>query len=119
MAESCGTMWSQLEKDWYTMKIALSIIGGALWGLLDALLNAHLMKRAVAKNDIKSVSVCNVLRFVIDAAALAAVFLLRNVIPMNFTAAIISTAAAMSILTVVFTFQIAKPERKPEEKERE
>ena len=39
------------------MQIALSILGGAVWGLLAALLNATLMKRAVAKNDIKSVTV--------------------------------------------------------------
>ncbi len=101
------------------MKIALSIIGGAIWGLLDALLNAYLMKRAVAKNDIKSVSLCNILRFVVDVAALAIVFLLRNVIPMHFTAAIISTAAAMSIFTIVFTFKIARPEEKPAEEEKQ
>ncbi len=97
------------------MQIALSIIGGTVWGLLDALLNAALMRNAVAKNDIKSVSLCNTLRFVIDLAALAAVYLLRNVIPMNFTAAIIATAVAMSIFTIVFTFRIARPDGKSEE----
>jgi|GEM_PF-715174 len=98
------------------MQIALSILGGAVWGLLAALLNATLMKRAVAKNDIKSVSICNMLRFVVDAGGLAVVFLLRAVIPMHFTAAIVATAAAMSIFTVYFTFRIAKPEQKPEDK---
>ena len=98
------------------MQIALSIFGGAVWGLLAALLNATLMKRAVSKNDIKSVSLCNMLRFFIDAGALAIVFLMRAVIPMHVTAAIVATAAAMSIFTVYFTFRIAKPEQKPEDK---
>ena len=97
------------------MQIALSIIGGAVWGLLDALLNAALMKNAVAKNDLKSVSLCNILRFFTDVVALAAVFLLRNIIPMHFTAAIVSTAAAMSICTIIFTFRIARPDTKPDE----
>ena len=83
--------------------------------LLAALLNATLMKRAVSKNDIKSVSLCNMLRFFIDAGALAIVFLMRAVIPMDFTAAIIATAAAMSIFTIVFTFRIARPDGKSEE----
>ena len=95
------------------MQIALSILGGAVWGLLAALLNATLMKRAVSKNDIKSVSLCNMLRFFIDAGALAIVFLMRAVIPMDFSAAII--AAAMSIFTIVFTFRIARPDGKSEE----
>ena len=56
------------------------------------------------------------LRFVVDAGGLAVVFLLRTVIPMHFTAAIVATAAAMSIFTVYFTFRIAKPEQKPEDK---
>lgn len=97
------------------MQIALSILGGAVWGLLAALLNATLMKRAVSKNDIKSVSLCNMLRFFIDAGALAIVFLMRAVIPMCFTAAIIATAAALSIFTIVFTFRIARPDGKSEE----
>ena len=96
------------------MQIALSILGGAVWGLLAALLNATLMKRAVSKNDIKSVSLCNMLRFFIDAGALAIVFLMRAVIPMDFSAAI-ATAAAMSIFTIVFTFRIARPDGKSEE----
>ena len=96
------------------MQIALSILGGAVWGLLAALLNATLMKRAVSKNDIKSVSLCNMLRFFIDAGALAIVFLMRAVIPMDFSAAIIATAA-MSIFTIVFTFRIARPDGKSEE----
>ena len=87
------------------MQIALSILGGAVWGLLAALLNATLMKRAVSKNDIKSVSLCNMLRFFIDAGALAIVFLMRAVNPMDFSA----------IFTIVFTFRIARPDGKSEE----
>ena len=104
------------------MQIALSILGGAVWGLLAALLSAVLLLTLVpaafaasSKSDIKSVSLCNMLRFFIDAGALAIVFLMRAVIPMDFTAAIIATAAAMSIFTIVFTFRLARPDGKSEE----
>ena len=80
------------------MQIALSILGGAVWGLLAALLNATLMKRAVSKNDIKSVSLCNMLRFFIDAGALAIVFLMRRYAP--------SDASARTLAIYVFFLEL-------------
>ena len=54
----------------------------------------------------------NMIRMAIDVAALAAVFLLRKVLPWNFEATIAGTAASLGLLTVYFAFRLSKPERK-------
>ena len=43
-------------------------------------------------------------------AALAAVFLLRNVLPGNFEATIVAAAASLGLLTVYFAFRLSRPE---------
>ena len=49
----------------------------------------------------------NFIHMLVDVAALAVVFLLRNLSWMNFAAAMAATAAALSITTIVFTYKLA------------
>lgn len=93
------------------MNIALGIIGGLVWGFLAALLNYFIMKKCIAKNTNQAMMLCNTLRMVVDVAALAVVFLVRNLLPINFTAAIVATAAGLSISTIVFTFLLMKTQK--------
>lgn len=93
------------------MNIALGIIGGLVWGFLAALLNYFIMKKCIAKNTNQAMMLCNTLRMAVDIAALAVVFLVRNLLPISFTAAIVATAAGLSICTIIFTFSLMKEQK--------
>lgn len=97
------------------MQIALSILGGSGLGTARRSAERHAYEaRRFEKRHQERVAVQHA-PLLIDAGALAIVFLMRAVIPMDFSAAIIATAAAMSIFTIVFTFRIARPDGKSEE----
>ena len=89
------------------MKYLIGAAAGLVWGSLAALLNAFITKKALDKGNDKLLLASNVLRMLVDVAALAVVFLLRNLSWMNFAAAIAATAAALSITTIVFTYKLA------------
>ena len=112
------------------MKYLIGAVTGLLWGALIAWLNSRISKRAIEKNDTKAIMAASIGRTVIDLAALAAVFLLRKVLPGNFEATIVGTAASLGLLTVYFAFRLSKPEKtenpekpenpeEPEKKEQE
>ena len=94
------------------MEYLIGAVIGLLWGALIAWLNSRINKKAIAKNDTKAIMRANMIRMAIDVAALAAVFLLRKVLPWNFEATIAVTAASLGLLTVYFAFRLSKPERK-------
>ena len=94
------------------MEYLIGAVIGLLWGALIAWLNSRINKKAIAKNDTKAIMRANMIRMAIDVAALAAVFLLRKVLPWNFEATIAGTAASLGLLTVYFAFRLSKPERK-------
>ena len=94
------------------MKYVIGAVIGLLWGALIAWLNSRINKKALEKNTTKAVLSANVTRTAIDLAALAAVFLLRNVLPFSFEATIVGTAASLGLLTVFFAFQLARPDKK-------
>ena len=94
------------------MEYLIGAVIGLLWGALIAWLNSRINKKAIAKNDTKAIMTANMIRMAIDVAALAAVFLLRKVLPWNFEATIAGTAASLGLLTVYFAFRLSKPERK-------
>ena len=94
------------------MEYLIGAVVGLLWGALIAWLNSRINKKAIAKNDTKAIMTANMIRMAIDVAALAAVFLLRKVLPWNFEATIAGTAASLGLLTVYFAFRLSKPERK-------
>lgn len=89
------------------MTIVFGVLLGAVWGFLAALLNAYVTKKCIAKNTANAMLVMNLVHGAVDVAALAVVFLVRNVLPIHFVAAIVATAAALSMTTIVFTFKFA------------
>lgn len=99
------------------MKIIISIIAGLLWGFLGAMINYLVMKKAVSAGNAGKVTAVTALRTLIDALFLGLVFCVRNLGFINFAVAITSTAAALSITTIVTTFMLAKPEASAENKE--
>lgn len=89
------------------MTYVISVLAGLVWGFLAALLNAFVTKKCIAKQSTNAIMAANLIHMLVDVAALAAVFLVRNVPWLNFAAAIVATAAALSITTIVFTFKLA------------
>ena len=96
------------------MKYVIGAVTGLLWGALVAWLNSRISKKAIEKNSTKAMMLASLLRTALDIAALALVFLLRNVLPGNFEAAIVGTAASLGLLTVYFEYRLSKPEKKKE-----
>ena len=96
------------------MKYVIGAAVGLLWGALIAWVNYRISRKAVEQNSEKMLLTTNFVRTLLDIAALAAVFLLRNVLPFSFEAAICATAAALGLLTVVFAFQLSRPVKKAE-----
>ena len=98
------------------MNYLIGAVVGLLWGALIAWLNSLINKKAIEKTSAKALMTASIARTVIDIAALGAIFLLRNVLPFSFEAALVGTAASLGLLTVYFAFRLSKPEKK-EEKE--
>ena len=89
------------------MKYLIGALAGLVWGALAALLNGYITKKALDKASDKAMLLSNALRLVVDIAALGSVFLLRNVLPFSFEAALVGTAASMTILMIVFAYKMA------------
>ena len=89
------------------MTYVFGALAGLVWGFLAALLNAFVTKKALEKKNTNAIMAANLIHMLVDVAALAVVFLLRNLPWMNFAAAIVATAAALSITTIVFTYKLA------------
>ena len=54
----------------------------------------------------------NLAHMAVDVVALAIVFLVRGLLPFSFEATLIATAAALSIVTIIFTYKISYNEKK-------
>lgn len=89
------------------MKYLIGALVGLVWGALAALLNGYITKNALDKSNDKAMLLSNALRLVVDVVALGSVFLLRNVLPFSFEAALVGTAASLSILMIVFAYKMA------------
>ena len=89
------------------MKIALAILLGLVWGALTALLGGVVTRRSLAKNSTSALMAGNLLRTLIDLASLGLVFLLRKLLPFDYTWMLIATAVALSIGTIVISYRIA------------
>ena len=89
------------------MTYVFGALAGLVWGFLAALLNAFVTKKAMAKKSTNAIMAANFIHMLVDVAALAVVFLLRNLSWMNFAVAIAAAAAALSITTIVFTYKLA------------
>ena len=93
------------------MKYVIGAAVGLLWGAVIAWLNSRISKRAIAKNSTGAIMTANLCRSALDIVGLGVVFLLRKALPFSFEATIVGTAVALGMLTVVFAFQLAKPEK--------
>lgn len=96
------------------MEYVIGAAVGLIWGALVAWLNSGISRRALRKNSTKAIMTANTFRMLIDLAALALVFLLRNVFPFSFEATIAGTAVSLGLLTVVFAYLLSKPEKSEE-----
>ena len=101
------------------MKYVIGAVMGLLWGALAAWVNSRINKRAISKNSTRAILTANLCRTLIDIAALGSVFLLRNVLPGNFEAAIVGTAASLGLLTVYFAFRLSRPEPEQDQNKEE
>lgn len=90
------------------MKLVFGILAGLVWGGLCGLLNTGILKKSIEKNENQALMAGNLLRLLVDAAALGAVFLLRKVLPFSFEGALVGTAIALSLVTIAFAFRYGK-----------
>ena len=88
--------------------ILTSVLVGAVWGLLACAVNYCLLRSAVKKSTANAVSNASLARLAVDAAALGVVFLLRNTLPIDFAAAILTTAVVLSLGGIVSAFLLMK-----------
>ena len=93
------------------MKYLFGALAGLLWGGLAAVCSAAVSKHFMKQNTAPAMMAATMLRTLIDIAALAAVFLLRKVLPFSFEAALVGTAVALSLLMIVFAFRLARPDK--------
>ena len=90
------------------MNVFLGVLAGLVWGTVCGLLNLRILKKALRKNDANVLMAANLGRMAVDLLALLLVFLLRGVLPFSFEAMLVSTAVALSILTLVFALRFGK-----------
>ena len=89
------------------MNIAVPILLGLVWGALCALAGGLITRRSLAKNSSNALLIGNFLRTLTDLAALALVFLCRELLPFDYTWMLIATAVALSVGTIIISFRIA------------
>lgn len=94
------------------MNYLLGAVAGLLWGALAAFINSRITKSALEKGTQNAVMLMNFSHMAVDLVALAIVFFLRRILPFSFDAAIIATAAAMSIGTIVFNYTLSFDNKK-------
>lgn len=89
------------------LSYVLAVLAGAVWGVAMALLNMLIMRAALKKNKDRDLMAANLVRTVLDLAAFAAVFLVRNILPLPYTFVLVGTAIGLSMTTIVYSFRLA------------
>lgn len=92
------------------MNYFLGVLLGLVWGAAAAMVNAAVMKHFLKKQNTAMMMAGNIIRLLVDVVALGACLLLKNSQSISFYTAIVGTAVSLSILTIVFTFKLAKPD---------
>lgn len=93
------------------MIIVLSVLAGLAWGALFGLINAAITKK-IAAGDAGKIASLSMIRMLIDAAALAAVYFTRNLLPLRFEATLIAAAVSLSVIGIVAAFRTAAAMKK-------
>jgi drug/metabolite transporter (DMT)-like permease len=98
-------------------------LAGLAFGSAVAYLNSRITKHYLDKNrdrvgteGVGAVMGVNGLRQVINVAALAIVFFLRNVLPLPFYAVILGTAAGLTAVSFLFIWRLSKNYGAPPDK---
>lgn len=86
------------------MNNALAVIFGVLWGAAAAFINSRIAVRAFEKKDTKAAKNARRIQMLVDIASLAALILLRNILPFSYELALVSAIISLSVLTIVFLF---------------
>lgn len=89
------------------MKIFFGIFAGLIWGALAAFIGALLSKKCLETGSVKAVSSAKLAKTAVNLAALAAVFLLRGVLPFRYELSLISAAISISILSTILAFRMS------------
>ena len=88
------------------MNNALAVVFGVVWGALAAFINSRIALKAFDKKDAKAAKNARRLQMLVDIAALAAIVLLRNILPFSYEFALVSAIISLSVLTIVFLFMM-------------
>jgi len=89
------------------MSYILGVLAGLAWGAAWAALSCRISLKAIRKNTNKAIIRMNALRVLIDIVSLGTIFLLRHVLPFNAYMALLGTAVALSLITMIFAYKVA------------
>ncbi len=95
------------------MNYVIGALAGLAWGALWAMLNHRINKAALVKANTRAILIANVLRLLVDFAALGAIFLLRKVLPFRYETALLGTAMSLSLLNIFLAYRLSRPGTKP------
>lgn len=90
------------------MKVLIGALAGLLWGAAAAFLNARVSAAIMKKETVQAAMAANFARLAVDIAALAAVLLLRGVLPFPYEPALIGAAVSLSTFTLINAFRMGK-----------
>ncbi len=97
------------------MALTISVLGGLIWGASAALLGGALSKAALRSGTASGVMASSLSRTAVDIGALAAVYLLRGVIPMEWEAAMISAAVGLTGVGFYLAWRLSRKVRDGQE----
>ena len=89
------------------MGYVIGALCGLVWGAAAALLNFQISKRCIARNSTSALLGANIIRVGVDIVALGTVFLLCRLLPFPYEVALIATAVAMSLVTIVCAYRMS------------
>lgn len=90
------------------MEMIFGALAGLAWGALWGFLNTRILKRSIEKNNNQAMLAANLIRTLVDLASLAAVFLLRGILPFRYEAMLIGTAVSLSLVSIVFAYRYGR-----------
>ena len=83
------------------------VLAGLVWGAVGALIIGAVSKVCVRKNSAGAMTVSNIVKFAVYIVFFMAVYLMRNILPFSYEAAVIGTVLALAMLQIVISFKIA------------
>lgn len=93
------------------MSLGAELLGGVIGaaaGFLVGWVNMHVTKRSMGRDSLNAVMAANMIRMLIDAALLLAIFLLRNVLPFGFTGTLIGAALGLTAGNLFFVMRLRR-----------